>query len=122
MIPRNANHYMRMFPCCLSNPQETFLKLACDLYKELHGEWGDRYGWFNRKDVWSDTSTFMPYTVGLALFRKGLLETDPPNHRAGYDLSFKVTDIGREVISMAKHVHVRRKKKVKRMKRKGGRK
>ena len=99
---------MIMFSCCLSIPQEFFLKMACELYDEehacstlsLHGHLGERYGWFNRKDVFSETCNFMPYTVGLALYRRGLLETDPPNHPAGYDLGFKATDIGMKLIGL----------------------
>ena len=89
---------MIMFPCCLSTPQEIFLEVACELYEELHGHLGDLYGWFNRKDVFSQKCSFMPYTVGLSLYRKGLLETDPPNHPAGYDLAFKATGIGRKLV------------------------
>lgn len=82
---------MIMFLCCLSTPQEFFLKTACEL--------SERYGWFNRKDVFSQTCSFMPYTVGLALYRRGLLETDPQDHPSGYDLGFKITDIGRRLVN-----------------------
>ncbi len=88
---------MQMVPKRLSTPQEFFLKVACELYEELCGFDGERYGWFNRKDVFSDTCNYMPYTVGLSLYRKGLLETDPPNHPAGYDLGFKATSKGRQL-------------------------
>lgn len=91
---------MIMFPCSLSTPQEFFLKTACELYEELDGGLSKMYGWFNRKDVFSETCNFMPYTVGLALYRRGLLETDPPNHPAGYDLGFKATGIGRRLMEL----------------------
>lgn len=91
---------MILFPCCLSIPQEFFLKVACDLYFNLHGHLGGSRGWFNRKDVSSDRCGFMPYTVGLSLYRKGLLETHPADHPAGYDLEFKVTNIGRNLMEL----------------------
>jgi len=91
---------MIMFSCCLSRPQESFLKTACLVYQELHGYLGERYGWFNRKDIFSEKCGFMPYTVGLALYRRGLLKTDPPNHPPGYDLSFKATGVGRKLIEL----------------------
>ncbi len=76
----------------LTKTQQDFLQLAND----EDNEWD---GWFNRKDVFNKTCDFMPYTVGLSLYRKGLLETDPQNHLSGHDLSFRITEKGRRIIN-----------------------
>jgi hypothetical protein len=72
----------------LSKTQLGFLKIAGP------GQWNCRGGWFNRKDVFLGHLNYMPYSTGLSLFKKGLLETDPPYHPVGYDLSFRITEKG----------------------------
>ena len=76
----------------LSKTQIGFLEIAGP------GQYNCRSEWFNRKDVFLGCLQFMPYSVGLTLYKKGFLETDPPGHPKGYDLSFRITKEGLKII------------------------
>ena len=77
----------------LTKVQSGFLVAAYDSFQSATGD-----GRFNRKDVFVGNLQWMPWTMGRMFVNRGLLECDPADHLAGYDLSYQITRKGVDLI------------------------
>ena len=78
----------------MAKDTDTQLRFLSVAVTQLINADSEELQWFHRRDVFAGNCYYMPYTVGLSLFRKGYLETRPPNHPKGVDLLFRATGGG----------------------------